>query len=189
MQTRKFVIDPGSGYMTLYGDALLYRQPNVAVVRRGRTTEVLAYGDEALNMRVLPDHSVLVRPVQGGIVKQPDVLGLVLKKLFEKFFSESLAVRKKGVLLHPRTEEGGRRPERPGGRVPGRGGSRGGSPGGRGTESSLTDCDRSNSKKRASKPGRPGGRHRANEREGIPETDRRKIIRNNYHEEFDPGSG
>ena len=31
------------------------------------------------------------------------------KKLFEKFFSESLAVRKKGVLLHPRTEEGGDR--------------------------------------------------------------------------------
>lgn len=30
------------------------------------------------------------------------------KKLFEKFFSESLAVRKKGVLLHPRTEEGGK---------------------------------------------------------------------------------
>ncbi len=90
MQTRKFVIDPGSGYMTLYGDALLYRQPNVAVVRRGRTTEVLAYGDEALNMRVLPDHSVLVRPVQGGIVKQPDVLGLVLKKLFEKFIPQNL---------------------------------------------------------------------------------------------------
>ena len=64
-----------------------------------------------------------------------------------------------------------------------------GARGGRGTESSLTDCDRSNSKKRASKPGRPGGRCRANEREGIPETDRRKIIRNNYHEEFDPGSG
>ena len=90
MQTRKFVIDPGSGYMTLYGDALLYRQPNVAVVRRGRTTEVLAYGDEALNMRELPDHSVLVRPVQGGIVKQPDVLGLVLKKLFEKFIPQNL---------------------------------------------------------------------------------------------------
>ena len=51
------------------------------------------------------------------------------KKLFEKFFSESLAVRKKGVLLHPRTEEGGRRPERPGGRVPGRGGSPGREPG------------------------------------------------------------
>ena len=90
MQTRKFVIDPGSGYITLYGDALLYRQPNVAVVRRGRTTEVLAYGDEALNMRELPDHSVLVRPVQGGIVKQPDVLGLVLKKLFEKFIPQNL---------------------------------------------------------------------------------------------------
>ena len=90
MQTRKFVIDPGSGYLTVYGDAVLYRQPNVAVVRRGRTTEVLAYGDEAMNLRALPDHSVLVRPVQGGIVKQPDVLGLVLKKLFDKFIPQNL---------------------------------------------------------------------------------------------------
>ena len=90
MQTRKFVIDPGSGYLTVYGDAVLYRQPNVAVVRRGRTTEVLAYGDEAMNLRALPDHSVLVRPVQGGIVKQPDVLGLVLRKLFDKFIPQNL---------------------------------------------------------------------------------------------------
>lgn len=90
MQTRKFVIDPGSGYLTVYGDAVLYRQPNVAVVRRGRTTEVLAYGDEAMNLRALPDHSVLVRPVQGGIVKQPDVLGLVLKNLFDKFIPQNL---------------------------------------------------------------------------------------------------
>ena len=90
MQTRKFVIDPGSAFVTLYGDALIYREPNVAVVRRGRMTEVLAYGEEAANMRTLPDHSVLSRPVQGGIVKQPDVLGLVLKKIFEKYIPQNL---------------------------------------------------------------------------------------------------
>ena len=50
------------------------------------------------------------------------------KKLFEKFFSESLAVRKKGVLLHPRTEEGGDRGGREAG-CRGEAEARGGSPG------------------------------------------------------------
>lgn len=84
MQKRKFVIDPGSKFLSVYGDALMYRQPNVAVIRRGRTTEVLAYGDEALAMKTLPDHAVLVRPVSQGVVRQPDVLAAVLRKIFEK---------------------------------------------------------------------------------------------------------
>lgn len=90
LQKRKFVIDPGSKYLSIYGDALMYRQPNVAVIRRGRTTEVLAYGDEAMAMRTLPEHSVLVRPVSQGVVRQPDVLGAVLRKIFEKLIPVTL---------------------------------------------------------------------------------------------------
>ena len=52
--------------------------------------------------------------------------GAAGKKLFEKFFRKSLAVRKKDVLLHPQTERGGDRDGREAGT--GRGGSRGASP-------------------------------------------------------------
>ena len=85
MQKRKYIIDPGSRFLSVYGDAVMYRQPNVALVRRGRTTEVLAYGNAALEFGTLPEHSVLVRPVSQGVVRQTDVLGAVLRKIFEQF--------------------------------------------------------------------------------------------------------
>ena len=46
---------------------------------------------------------------RGGRAREAEGAGAAGKKLFEKFFRKSLAVRKKDVLLHPQTERGGDR--------------------------------------------------------------------------------
>ena len=55
------------------------------------------------------EKAVLLRSCFAGAgrAREAEGTGAAGKKLFEKFFLKSLAVRKKDVLLHPQTERGG----------------------------------------------------------------------------------
>ena len=89
MQKQKFVIDAGSSNISIYGGGFLLREPNVAVIKRGNSIELIAVGNEALKMTALPEHCSLVNPVRDGVVVRPDVYAKILEYYLEKVVAKS----------------------------------------------------------------------------------------------------
>ncbi|MBO7156014.1 MAG: rod shape-determining protein, partial [Clostridia bacterium] len=99
MQKQRFVIDAGSSYISIYDGGFLLREPNVAVIKRGNTIELIAVGNEAVKMASLPEHCTLVNPVRDGVVVQADVFAKILEYYLDKVVAKNFAPVELYVLI------------------------------------------------------------------------------------------
>lgn len=87
----RFVIELGSANVSIYGDSLILRAPNLGVVRKGHGLELIAAGFDALPLiKNLPEHSFIVRPVEEGAVVNPEAMKLIIKHFFSKNLPKSI---------------------------------------------------------------------------------------------------
>lgn len=86
-KNNRFVVELGSANVSIFGDSLILRAPNLGIVRRGHGLELIAAGFDAIPLiKNLPEHCFVVRPVEEGAVVNPEAMKLILKN----FFSQNL---------------------------------------------------------------------------------------------------
>lgn len=90
-RNKRLILDIGSANISIYGDSLILREPNIAVVKRGNGLELIAAGNEAFKLlKKPPEHSYVVRPMDLGAVVNPEAMRLTLKYFFNKVFAASI---------------------------------------------------------------------------------------------------
>lgn len=101
-KSNNIILEMGSANITIFANSLLLREPNIAVVKRGHSLELIAYGNEALKLiGKMPDHSYIVRPVEEGIVTNVDAMCLILKAIFSKYFPPKIVDNARVYVLVP----------------------------------------------------------------------------------------
>ncbi|HIU99984.1 MAG TPA: rod shape-determining protein [Candidatus Stercoripulliclostridium merdipullorum] len=83
MQKQKYIIDFGSGYISIFHKGLILREPAVAVVKKGSGLELVAAGNRALPyLKDMPLHYSAVRPISEGAVVNAEVCTMMLSEFF-----------------------------------------------------------------------------------------------------------
>lgn len=85
MRRTKVIVDIGTSSISVFCKSLLLKEPNIALIRRKNGTELVAFGNHAINMVGSADeHCYFVNPVSDGVIVNAEVAGLIIAHCLKK---------------------------------------------------------------------------------------------------------